>query len=155
VSCSRYTRQRRPGRRFDCRGSVAAEFALMAPIVIIITAGAVDFGILAARAAALTATVRIGAEYARTHPLDTGGIQNSMLSAMSFAPALTFPANFPRSCECEDGTAIACAQSCRTLGRPSPNRVFVTVSASQAFTPLVPWPGIPAALTAVMEAQLQ
>jgi hypothetical protein len=110
---------------------------------------------LAARSAALTATAGIGAEYARTHPLDTVGIENAMVSAMSFAPALSFPASFPRSCECDDGTPIACAQSCRTLGRPGPNRVSVTISASQEFTPLVPWPGIPTTLTAAMEVRLQ
>jgi len=51
-------------------GSVAAEFALVAPLVILIAAGTADFGMLAARSAALVATTRIGAEFARAHPLD-------------------------------------------------------------------------------------
>ena len=136
-------------------GSVAAEFALVAPIVILIAAGTADFGMLAARSAALVATTRIGAEFARVHPLDTSGIQNSMQSAMSFAPALFFPASFPRSCECDDGTVIACSESCATVGRASPNRVFVSITANQAFTPLVPWPGMPAELTATTAVRLQ
>lgn len=140
----------------DCdRGSVAVEFALVAPIVILIAFGTADFGILATRSAALQATTRVGAEYARRHAADTSGIRNSMQNAAAFAPTVSFPATFPWSCECDDGTAIACAQSCATLGRPSPNRVFITISASQAFTPLVPWPGIPAILTAATEVRLQ
>ena len=154
------TDRRRHARRYArvpllCAGSVAAEFALVAPIVILIAVGVADFGMLAARSAALVATTRIGAEFARAHPLDTSGIQTSMQSAMNFAPALSFPASFSLSCECDDGTLIACSESCATQGRASPNRVFITISASQAFSPLVPWPGIPAILTAATEVRLQ
>jgi hypothetical protein len=138
-----------------CDGSVAVEFALVAPLIILIAAGIADFGMLATKSAALAGTTRIGAEYARLHPFDTSDIQNSMRSAMSFAPALTFPATFPWSCECDDGAPIVCAASCATLGRPGPNRVFMRISASQAFSPLVPWPGIPAVLTAATELRLQ
>ena len=140
---------------FRCAGSVAAELALVAPVVILIAVGVADFGMLAARSAALVAATRIGAEFARVHPLDTSGIQASMQSAMNFVPALSFPAGFSRTCECDDGTLIGCNESCATQGRASPNRVFMKISASQAFTPLVPWPGIPETLTATTELRLQ
>ena len=142
-------------RWVDCSGSVAAEFALVAPIIVLIAVGIADFGILATKSVALAGTTRIGAEYARLHPADTMGIQNSMQGCTGFVPALTFPASFPQSCECDDGASIACAESCATVGRPGPNRVFISISASQAFTPLVPWPGIPATLSAVTEVRLQ
>ena len=109
----------------------------------------------AARSAALVATTRIGAEFARAHPLDTSGIQSSMHSAMSFAPPLSFPASFTHTCECDDGTPIACSESCATLGRPSPNRMFISITASQAFTPLVPWPAVPATLTSTTQVRVQ
>jgi hypothetical protein len=99
-------------------GSVAAEFALMAPIIVLIATGIADFGMLATNSAGLAATARIGAEYARTYPDDASGIQHAMQSAMSFGPALTFPASFPRSCECNDETPITCSESCATIGRP-------------------------------------
>jgi Flp pilus assembly protein TadG len=138
-----------------CEGSVAAEFALLAPTVILIAAGIADFGMLATKSATLAGTTRIGAEYARLHPTDTAGIQNLMQSSMTFTPALTFPESFPQSCECDDKTSIACSESCATFGRPGPNRVFIKITASQAFTPLVPWPGIPGTLTAITELRLQ
>ena len=140
---------------FGRDGSAAAEFALVAPAIILIVAGISDFGMLAANSAALAATTRIGAEYARGHPADISGIQNSMQNAMRSTPPLVFPASFPQSCECDDGLSIACTESCATIGRPGPNRVFVRISASQAFTPLVSWPGIPAALTATAEIRMQ
>ena len=152
--CGRRGREIAPRYR-NCDGSVVAEFALMAPILVLIAAGITDFGMLATKSAGLTAAARIGAEYARTYPDDTGGIQHAMQNAMSPAPALIFPASFLRSCECDDETPIACSESCATVGRPGPNRVFIRITASQPFTPLVPWPGIPAMLTAVTEARLQ
>jgi hypothetical protein len=136
-------------------GSVAAEFALMAPLLVLIATGIADFGMLAARSAGLAATARIGAEYARTYPDDTSGIHHAMQSAMSFGPPLTFPASFPRSCECNDETPITCSASCATVGRPGPNRMFIRITANQPFSPLVPWPGIPAMLTAATEVRLQ
>jgi Flp pilus assembly protein TadG len=145
-------------RRFhkvECAGSAATEFALVAPAILLIAAGTADFGMLATKSIALAGTTRIGAEYARRHPADMTGIRNSMQRAMSFTPTLTFPTSFPQSCECSDGTSITCAESCATAGRPGPNRIFMKISASQALTPLVPWPGIPATLTATTELRLQ
>jgi len=156
-----YEKDRRPRIWRSARGSfrgdgsVAAEFAIVAPMILLIAAGIADFGMLAKKSAALAGTTRIGAEYARLYPADMAGIQNSMWNSMSFSPALVFPASFPYSCECDDKTSIACAESCATVGRPGPNRVFITISASQAFTPLVPWPGIPASLTAATAIRLQ
>jgi hypothetical protein len=138
-----------------CEGGVAVEFALVAPMIVLIAVGIADFGMLATKSAALVGTTRIGAEYARLHPIDTLGIQNSMQSSMSFVPALTFPASFLRSCECEDGTSIACTESCTAVGRLGPNRVFISISATQVFTPLLPWPGIPTSLSATTEVPLQ
>src|SRR5204863_7152061 len=120
------------GYRND-NGSVAAEFALMAPIIFLIAAGIADFGMLATKSAGLAATARIGAEYARTYPDDTSVIQHAMQSAMGFAPALIFPASFPRSCECDDETPISCSASCATVGRRGPNRVFIRIVANQPF----------------------
>jgi Flp pilus assembly protein TadG len=147
--------QRCARRSVSCNGNVAAEFALLAPMIIVIAVGIADFGMLATKSATLAGTTRIGAEYGRLYPADTIGIQNCMQSSMTFAPTLTFPASFPQSCECDDRTSIACSESCATVGRPGPNRVFIKISASQAFTPLVPWPGIPATLTAMTELRLQ
>ena len=137
------------------RGSVAAEFALTIPTVILLVSAVMDFGMLATKSAGLTAATRVGAEYARAYPEDAAGIRKAMQGAMSFAPALTFPASFPRSCECNDQMPIACSESCATAGRPGPNRVFIRITGNQSLTPFVPWPGIPAMIAATTEVRLQ
>jgi Flp pilus assembly protein TadG len=139
----------------DCDGSAAAEFALVAPIIILIAVGVADIGMITAKSAALTATTRVGSEYARLNPADTPDIQKAMQDSTAFMPALSYPPSFPESCECDDRTPIACTQSCAAAGRPGPNRVFITITATQAFIPLVPWPGLPATLTSVTKVRLQ
>jgi hypothetical protein len=142
-------------RRLDRLGSAAIEFALTAPVVILIVTGIVDFGALMTQFVALTATTRIGAEYARLHPTDIAGIENTMQNSITFVPSLSFPSRFPLSCECNDATSISCTQSCAAAGRPGPNRVFITISANQAFSPRLPWPGLPTVLTASTQMRLQ
>jgi Flp pilus assembly protein TadG len=136
-------------------GGVSTEFAIVAPIIILVATGIIDFGMLASELTALTATIRIGAGYARAYPMDAVGIQAAMQNAMQFTPALTFPASFPQSCECGDNTSISCSESCASVGRPGPNRMFMTVTASRTFVPLVPWPGVSNTLTATAQVRLQ
>jgi len=122
---------------------------------VLIAAGIADFGMLATRSAALVGTTRIGAEYARLHPTDIAGIQTAMQNATNLAPPLNFPASFPQSCECDDGAPISCTESCAAVGRPGPNRQFIKITASQSFTPLVPWLGMPESLAATTEIRLR
>ena len=152
--------RRRPRRRWTRAslggdGSVATEFALLAPMILVITVGTVDLGFLSMQMDALSGATRIGAEYGRLYPADTTGIDNAMQNSMSFSPPLIFPGSFPQSCECDDRTSIACTASCATAGRPGPNRVFLRISATQAVVPLLPWPGFPTTLTAATEIRLQ
>ena len=147
-------------------GTVVTEFALAAPILVTVVMGMADLGMLAARTAALEGATRVGAEYARNNSTCQAdiqasgcitGIKDAMQNAGSFSPALTFPTSsppFPASCECDDGTSITCGTTCVGAGK-TPNRVLVTVTASQAFTPVLPWPGIPTSLTATTEMRVQ
>jgi Flp pilus assembly protein TadG len=167
------------GGFLDRGGSAAVEFAVTLPLLVAVATGFVDFGMLAARTDALAGATRIGAEYAvngpncksgphaiqllNSPPVDatcTSAIQSSMTNSMTYSPALTFPASFPVTCYCNDSPtplAISCSASCatQTPPRPAPKRVFITVSAMQSFTPLIPWPGIPTTLSASTELRLQ
>lgn len=138
-----------------CRGSVTAEFAITAPIILLIIAATADFGSLIKQSAALAGATRIGAEYARFHSADWTGIKDAMQHSMSFNPPLSFPAGFPQSCECDDGTVIACSESCATVGRPGPNRIFMRITAYQAAAPFVSWLGLPNSLSSTTEIRLQ
>ena len=153
----------RTGRSFlGVEGAVLVEFALAAPILVTLVLGIADFGMMAASNAALEGATRIGAEYARDNSTcksniqDTNcisGIKTAMQSAGNFSPAITFPSDPSASCECDDGSSITCGTTC-AVGK-TPNRVLITVTASQTYTPILPWPGIPTSLTASTELRIQ
>jgi Flp pilus assembly protein TadG len=154
---------RRLGRHpIGSDGSVIVEFALAAPILVTLVLGIADFGMLAARTAALEGATRVGAEYARnnstcqdiTASTCISGIKSAMQSTGNFSPALTYPSDPSPSCECDDGTSITCGTTCVGAGK-TPNRVLVTVTASQTYTPILPWPGIPTSITASTEMRIQ
>jgi Flp pilus assembly protein TadG len=154
----------RTGRDFlGIAGTTAVEFALTAPILIGVVAGIADVGMLAARTAAVAGATRVGAEYARNNSgckadiqatSCISGIKSAMQNTGNFSPALTFSSDPSVSCECDDGTAITCGTTCVGVGKV-PNRVLVTVTASQAFTPLISWPGIPTSVTKSTEIRIQ
>jgi Flp pilus assembly protein TadG len=90
------------------------------------------------------------------------GIEGAMQSAMNFSPALTFPTAPFLTCQCDDGTKAnpnttsGCGNySCAQNNRPAPNRVFITVGASQAISPILGWAGFPTAVTGSTQIRLQ
>jgi Flp pilus assembly protein TadG len=144
-------------------GTALTEFALAAPILVAVVLGIADLGLLAAKNAALAGATRVGAEYARnnstckTDVQSSGcinGIKTAMQNSGSFSPALTFPSDPAPSCECDDGSSITCGTTCVGAGK-TPNRVLVTVTARQAYTPILSWPLIPTSLTASTENRIQ
>lgn len=157
----------RAGRSFLASdGTALVEFALAAPILVALVLGIADFGLLAANTAALEGATRVGAEYARnnstcqadvTGSSCTTGIENAMSSAQNFSSPLIFPSSSPPflvSCQCDDGSSITCGTTCVGAGKV-PNRVLITVTASQNYTPILSWPGIPTSLTASTEMRVQ
>jgi Flp pilus assembly protein TadG len=144
-------------------GTALVEFALAAPILVTVVLGIADFGMMAAQNAALEGATRVGAEYARNNTTCQAnisgsscitGIENAMTNSANFSPPITFPSSPSASCECDDGTSITCGTTCVGAGK-TPNRTLITVTASQNFTPILPWPGIPTSLTASTELRIQ
>ena len=154
----------RTGRSFlSSDGTALVEFALAAPILVTLVLGIADFGMLAAKNAALEGATRVGAEYARNNSTTCkdvtsasciSGIKTAMQSAGNFSPAITFPSDPSASCECDDGSSITCGTTCVGAGK-TPNRVLITVTASQSYTPILPWPGLPSSVTASTEMRVE
>jgi Flp pilus assembly pilin Flp len=182
----RQWRMRRPFLR-DAAGAVAVELGLLTPFLAILTIGIVDLGNLLNNWQALAAAARIGAEYAMNSPVcknpTTGinlivnppniqsacmtNIEDAVTHSLNYS-SLTFPnlvsctdgvggQCFPITCECDDGTSIACGSSCAAASpaRPGPNRIFITIAARQSFTPMIAWSGMPSAINGVAELRLQ
>jgi hypothetical protein len=165
-------------------GAVAAELAIAIPFLVLLILGVIDFGAYMNDSQQVAAATRIGAEFARDSTvcqnsstgIDTvsvvinapclsanaNSIEAAMINSMNFGSALTFPdmaacGTSPSSCltcKCDDGSAIDCGNTACPAAT-APKRVFVTVSASLAISPLVFWPGFPTAVTGLTQIRLQ
>lgn len=139
----RSTRFRLTGRDGSA-GTAAIEFAFIAPILVILLIGVADYAIMASRAASLAAAARAGAGYARVNPADSGGAQSAVTGFMTFSPSVT--AGVTVFCQCMSD-APTVQRTCPTtpaanpcVGDASGNTLvmkFISVSASQAFSPLL------------------
>jgi TadE-like protein len=158
-------------------GAAAVEVALVTPFLVTLVFGGVDFGALFNTSQALAAATRVGAEFARDSATCqagiqtlnspqvnadcTTGIENAMQNAGNFSPKLTFPTAPELKCYCDGDNNNPCAvanganYSCATDGSKGNNEIFVKVTASEAITPLISWPGFPTTLNGQSELRLQ
>ena len=95
------------------RGIATVEFALMSPLLMLLLAGVLDFGMLLRTATCTASAARAGIEYgSRTASasLDYAGMQNAALAAVPGVAGMT--ATAARSCQCSGGSAVSCTGSC-------------------------------------------
>jgi Flp pilus assembly protein TadG len=139
------------------KGTIAIEFALVAPFLTIFALGVADYASLMNTAASLRGATRAGAEYAKanwnnpsvTNPT-TGteqqvcGFLGLTLSGGSCSPVNLL--NVSTSCTCDDGTSVTpCpptgANPCASQTNPGV-LIDVTVTAQQSFSPILSWASV-------------
>ena len=93
------------GFRRAQEGTIAAEFALAAPVLLLLVSGMVDLGLALDQSSSLSNAARAGAQYAVRFPSDTSGITQVVAKAMNADPSdLTVNANL--TCECPGGGVV-------------------------------------------------
>jgi Flp pilus assembly protein TadG len=101
------------GRRHRQRAIATVEFALVAPLLMLLWAGVLDFSMLLRTSTCAASAARAGAEYGSSSTAsssDYSGMQNAALNA---APGVTgMTASATRSCSCSGGSAVSCSGSC-------------------------------------------
>jgi len=109
---SRFRAFRSCGRNGQ-RAIATIEFALVAPLLMLLLAGVLDFAMLLRTATCAADAARAGSAYgsvSASASLDYAGMQTAALNA---APGVTgMTATASRSCKCTDGTAVSCSGSC-------------------------------------------
>lgn len=124
--------RRRPFRT-DERGAVAVEFAFATPILLLLLSGAIDLGLALNQSSSLTNAARAGAQYAMRFPSDSEGIAQVVAKAVNYdSSTLTISSSL--TCECADGTAVACTDTC---GGTAP-KSYVTVNVSMPYSSPLP-----------------
>ena len=140
---------------------MAVELAIVAPLLVVLVLGVMDYGILMNSSAALLAGTRSGAEVAKAKQ----NVTAAQLTALNIFPSGATPTISAPFCTCVDNTTPSPLPTCPVPGAQNPcaaktdPRVlkYVTVSATNGFSPLLGWPSFtfPSSLNTSASARLQ
>jgi Flp pilus assembly protein TadG len=137
------------------RGFATVEFALIAPLLLFLVAGVVDYALLMRDAIAVADAARAGAQFGSlniTNSSNTSGMQTAALNAAPDIKGLT--ATAAQVCECSNGTVVNCSGGTCSSG---PVRTYVQVTAQTSTTAIFTFWGLPfggtVSSTATMRAQ--
>lgn len=89
------------------------EFALAAPLLLLLTAGVLNFAMLLRTASSVSDAARAGAQYGSQSTAlasDSAGIRTAALQAAPGIAGMT--ASSVRSCQCAGGGAVSCTGHC-------------------------------------------
>lgn len=151
ILCPRVTQ-----RRIWNAGSAAVEFAITAPLLVLLALGAADYGAVTAQSSSLAAYARAGAEYARSQVASGNGLPStstiqSVLNLPSSVSA-SFSATDPY-CTCADGTSVTCPSQSSTnpcLAKTDARVLeYVSVTMTQSVAPMVSYAPLPFSISSL------
>ena len=116
----------------DTRGTIAVEFALIAPVLVLMAMGVADYGRAMTMRSELDAAARAGLQVLIRNFNDLNGARTA---AEGMAAGATVNATVV--CKCPDGTTISCTVGTCPSGVRSRT---ATIAVTRPFTMLVPWP---------------
>src|SRR5262245_7927687 len=126
---------KRPGGHAR-RGAAAIELAVILPLFLLLTFGAIDFGRFAARAIAVDNAARAGAGYGIVHPYTTG-TQATWANAMKQAVTDEMQSMFDSRFGSSNLTVSY------LLSNDTGSRWRIRVTVTFPFRTTITWPGIP------------
>ncbi len=138
-----YSRLFRLVRRLhgDRSGASLVEFAIVAPIFLLLLAGIVELGSAMNQSIIVASAARAGVEYGAQNLVtaeDVSGMVSAAIADGGNEPGLSATASY--ACTCADGSASTCLDTdCSSSYRI----VRVTVTATDAFAPFLTVPGAP------------
>jgi Flp pilus assembly pilin Flp len=125
-------------------GAAAIEFALIMPIAVAMLVLTFDLGTGGYVKARVESAAQAGTTYVEAHGWNQRGIVRAVREATNLPPVAV---RAELSCGCITGTDIVdalCGSACPTGAAAG---VYVKVTASSAYTPLIPYPGIDRPMT--------
>ncbi len=125
-----------------CDGVSAVEFGLLAPLLLTILLGVLDFGIGYWEHMEVANAAQAGAAYATKNGYDSTSIQTAVTNATSLPGVQASPAP-SETCGCPNATGgittASCSTSCTSGGTAG---TYVTVNATVTYKTLFTWPWI-------------
>lgn len=142
-----------PYRRLaSSHGSAFVEMAVALPFLLIVIAGAIDFGRIFYTSMALTNAARAGAQYGSTSIANTNSTATIQTKATTSVNLSGVNAVATVLCQCFDdvgtpGAVVACTTAPATACSGASHRLMtVTVTASKTYNTVMSYPGIPSSI---------
>jgi Flp pilus assembly protein TadG len=138
----------------DEHGASLVELALVLPLFPLLLFGAVDFARAFYLSVEIAGAAQAAAVYGSQNPTDTTGMQNAARYDAPNVPNLS--AGTPTyGCECSDGTAYSASCSVKPSCSSNTEVQRVNVTVTGTYTPLIPWPGLPASMSLSSSASMR
>ncbi len=121
------------------RGSSMVEFALAAPLLLLLLAGVLNYAVALRAAIAVADAARAGAQYGALAPANASDQAGISAVARNAAPALTgMTVASSQSCKCASGAAVSCSGSCAS----GPVEMYVQVITTATSPNWFSYPGL-------------
>jgi Flp pilus assembly protein TadG len=115
------------------------EFALAAPLLLLLLAGVLDYSLALRTAIAVSDAARAGAHYGSLNQANAGDTAGIQTAARNAVPNLTgMTVTTARTCKCANGSAVSCTGSCGGGAISVFTEVTTQTTASNAFS----YPGL-------------
>ena len=127
-------------RRERRTGSALVEFALVAPLLLLLLAGVLNYSMALRTATAVANAARVGAQYCSRSPsnaADTAGIRAAAINSAPDVSGMTVTSS--NSCQCPGGTPVDCGGSC-AAGK---KLMYVQVTARATSSAIFSYSGLP------------
>ncbi len=138
----------------DARGATAVEFAIISPILILMTLMTVDVGLGFYRNMQVQNAAQAGAQYAVLHGFDQTKISSAISAATSNSTITASPAPV-QFCGCPSASGISaldCESSCPSGSTPG---TYVTTSAQSTYYTVFSYPVIRDHVTLTAQSTLR
>jgi hypothetical protein len=133
------------------RGSLAVEFAITAPILMLVLLGMAEMSLAVNERMRLASAVRAGVQAATLHPGDSVAVKSAVEKAAPELVAGRLMVSLSNSCGCADGSAIACGGTCAV----GTEQRFVTVTIAETYPLQFRYPGLGTSLELAAEATMR
>jgi len=126
----------------DRRASAAIEIALIAPVLIFLVLGTVDYALYVMDNMRLAKGVASAVQFALYNNDNDTAVRQVAYTSSKFTSSEA-SVTIQHFCECPDSTSVSCTGSCPGVNHM---RVFVSVSMQYTYTPLLPYDFVKSAI---------
>jgi Flp pilus assembly protein TadG len=135
-------------------GAAAIEFAIIAPLLILMLIGTVDLGIGTYQSMQVQNAAQAGAEYAMARGFNASAISSAVTNATGLQGIAVSPTP-SQFCGCPSETGITTAVCSSVCPSGAMAGTYITVSAQLTYTTLLPYPLLPSSYTFVGQSTVR